>query len=311
MEIWRGIQATPTGWGRSVVTVGVFDGVHRGHAQLIGSAAKQARERGLKSVVVTFDPHPAQVVRPGSAPMRLSTLSRRCQLLAELGVDGVCVLPFTKEMSRQSPEEFVHTVLVERLHAAQVMVGENFRFGYKAAGNLDLLRNLGQQWGFSVVAATLEGNDEATFSSTYIRTCIAAGAVSAAAEALGREYDIEGIVVRGAGRGGSQLGFPTANLSYESDVAVVADGIYAGWLTRADGSRHAAAISVGTNPTFAGEKRTLEAYVLDFDEDLYGEQVSISFTERLRQMLKFDNVDELIWQIETDVAQTREVLKRQ
>lgn len=206
------------------------------------------------------------------------------------------------------PADFVHSVLVERLHAKKVIVGENFRFGHKAAGNLDLLRNLGQEWDFTVTEATLEGDDESTFSSTYIRSCIASGDVRAAAAALGRDYLLEGVVVRGAGRGGTKLGFPTANLAYDDAAAVVKDGVYAGWLTRADGSRHQTAISVGTNPTFAGKEATVEAYVLDFNDDLYGEEVSVAFIEHLREMVAFDDIDELVKQIETDVAQARDVL---
>jgi riboflavin kinase/FMN adenylyltransferase len=303
---WRGYEAVPGGWGRSVVTIGVFDGVHRGHQETIGHAVKQARERDWQSVVVTFDPHPAEVVRPGSHPSVLTEPARQAELIEGLGVDALCVVPFTPEFSRLTPEEFVHDILVARLHAALVVVGENFRFGHRAAGDVPLLAALGRRFGFGVTSPRLVTDDGTVFSSTYIRACVAAGDVAAATAALGRPHRLEGVVVRGDERG-RQLGFPTANLLHGRYAAVPADGVYAGWCQRRD-QRHLAAISIGTNSTFAGKDQRVEAYLLDFDGDLYGERVALDFVSRLREQRTYPDIAPLVAQIHEDVAQTRTVL---
>jgi riboflavin kinase / FMN adenylyltransferase len=301
----------PSGWGRGVVTVGVFDGVHRGHQKLIGRAVEVARSMDLPSVVVTFDPHPSEVIRPGQHPAQLTTLTRRAELVAQLGVSAFCVLPFTPELSRMPPDEFVHEVLVERLHAAAVVVGENFTFGYAARGDVPLLRQLGRRFGFAVEGFDLitdgsQFGDSVTFSSTYIRSCINSGEVALASEALGREHRLEGVVVRGDRRG-HELGFPTANLAPTPYAAVPADGVYACWF-HWNGRRLASAVSVGTNPTFSGRQRTVEAYVLDVDEDFYGRRVALDFVARLRGMERFDSATELVEQMGRDVKRTRELL---
>src|SRR5437763_514184 len=222
-----------------------------------------AAERGLPSVLLTFDPHPSEVLPPGSHPAQLTTLRRKAELVESLGVDVFAVLPFTLELSRLPPEEFVHEVLVDRLHAAAVIVGDNFTFGAKAAGNVEMLRQLGKRFGFAAYGAELQGQalseQEITFSSTYVRSCIDAGDVVAAAQALGRPHRLEGIVVRGVGRG-HDLGYPTANLSTPRFAAVPADGVYTAWFARASDPdrRLRAAVSVGTNPTFSGRERTVE-----------------------------------------------------
>ncbi|GAA1854486.1 bifunctional riboflavin kinase/FAD synthetase [Asanoa iriomotensis] len=306
MERWRGYQAAPGGWGRSAVTIGVFDGVHRGHQAIIGHLVKRAKDLGVRSVVMSFDPHPSEVVRPGSHPAILTEPQRKAELIEALGVDVLCVVPFTQDFSRLSADEFVHDALVESLHAALVVVGENFRFGHKAAGDVPLLERLGRTFGFAVEGAPLVAADDTVFSSTYIRSCIDAGDVRAAAAALGRDHRLEGIVIRGDQRG-REIGFPTANLAVHKYAAIPADGIYAGWLVRR-GERLRAAISIGTNPTFSGRERRVEAYILDFDGDIYGERVSLDFVERLRDMLKFDGVEPLVAQMAEDVAQTRTVL---
>lgn len=306
MQRWRGLEAVPTGWGRSVVTVGVFDGVHRGHQRLIGRAVERARERGLPSALVTFDPHPAEVVRPGSHPARLTTLRRRADLVSELGVDAFCVLPFTSDVARTEPPEFAHEVLVERLHAADVVVGRNFRFGHRAAGDVALLTRLGERFGFGVEGLELITDDGVTFSSTYIRACIDAGDVEAATAALGRPHRVEGVVVHGDRRG-RELGFPTANLATAPYTALPADGVYAGRF-EITGRSLTAAISVGTNPTFSGRERTVEAYVLDIDEDFYGFEVALDFVHRLRGQERFADVAALVEQMDRDVARTRELL---
>jgi riboflavin kinase / FMN adenylyltransferase len=320
MQRWRGYQAAPGGWGRSVVTIGVFDGVHRGHQAAIGHAVKRAKDLGIQSVVVSFDPHPAEVVRPGSHPAVLTEPAYKAELIEELGADVLCVQPFTMEFSRLAPEAFVHDVLIEHLHARVVVVGENFRFGHQAAGDFGLLERLGRAFGFAVESAPLVAESGTVFSSTYIRSCVAAGDVSAATVALGRPHRLEGVVVRGERRG-RELGFPTANVLHSQYAAVPAHGVYAGWLelpalTHLGGSgkaspaseRRMAAISIGTKPTFAGHDREVEAYVLDFDGDLYGEHVALEFAAHLREMRRYEGVGPLVAQMREDVDQVRELL---
>ncbi|MEV0729026.1 MULTISPECIES: bifunctional riboflavin kinase/FAD synthetase [Polymorphospora] len=306
MQRWRGYDAAPGGWGRAVVTIGVFDGVHKGHQATITHAVKRAGDLGVKSVVVTFDPHPAEVVRPGSHPAVLTEPARKAELIEALGVDVLCVLPFTAAFSRLPPEGFVHDVLVEHLHAALVVVGDNFRFGHRAAGDVELLGRLGRTFGFAVEGAPLVSQDGTVFSSTYIRAGVDAGDVEAAARALGRPHRLEGVVVRGDQRG-REIGFPTANLLCHRYAAVPADGIYAAWLV-CRGQRHRAAVSIGTNPTFSGRERRVEAYVLDFDGDLYGERLALDFVAHLREMRRYDGVEPLVRQMALDVERTRAVL---
>ena len=309
MQRWRGYEAVPSGWGRSVVTIGVFDGVHRGHQAIIGHAVKRARDLGVQSVVVTFDPHPSEVVRPGSHPAVLTEPVRKAELLEQMGVDALCVVPFTPAFSQLSPEAFVHDVLVEALHASVVVVGDNFRFGHRAAGDVPLLATLGRSFGFGVEEAPLVVEDGLVFSSTYIRSCVDAGDVRAAAAALGRPHRLGGVVVRGDQRG-RELGFPTANLMCHRYAAIPADGVYACWLVRGGvhSGRQMAAVSVGTNPTFSGRERRVEAYVLDFDGDLYGERVSLDFVEHLREQRAYTGIEPLVAQIREDVEQTRALL---
>lgn len=295
-----------------MVTIGVFDGVHRGHQEIIGHTVKRARDLGLQSVVVTFDPHPAEVVRPGSHPAVLTEPARKAELIESLGADALCVQPFTQEFSRLSAEGFVHDVLVEHLHAAVVVEGENFRFGHRAVGDMAMLERLGRTFGFAVEVAPLVMTDGRPYSSTYIRSCVAAGDVGEAAAALGRPHRLEGVVVRGDGRG-HELGFPTANLLCSRYAAVPADGVYAAWLVRRPhrppSERVMAAVSIGTNPTFSGQERRVEAFVLDFDGDLYGERLALDFVTRLREMRRYESIDPLLAQIDQDVADTRAVLR--
>ncbi|HEY2691689.1 MAG TPA: bifunctional riboflavin kinase/FAD synthetase [Streptosporangiaceae bacterium] len=312
MHRWQGLQDVPDGWGRSVVTIGVFDGVHRGHQCVVRRAAEAAVQLALPVVVITFDPHPDEVVRPGSHPPFLCTARRRAELLAGLGVDAVCLLPFTREFSRLSPDEFVRTVLVDRLHAARVVVGEDFRFGHRATGDVALLAQLGEKYDFAAEGVPLLADDGVRISSSEIRERLAAGDVAGATRDLGRPHRVEGVVVRGQQRGRS-LGFPTANLETLPHTAIPADGIYAGWLSSLDTSgteqeRWPAAISVGTNPTFDGQERTVEAYALDRDDlDLYGTHVAVDFAARLRGMVKFDSVADLVDQMHRDVDAARAV----
>jgi len=292
---------------RSCVTIGVFDGVHLGHRHVIARTMAGAEESPV--VAVTFDPHPMSVVRPDAAPVMLSTVDHRVVLLEDAGVDDVVVLPFTKELSSLTAEQFVEQVLVEKLRTRSVTIGENFRFGHRAAGTVDTLRELGKQYDFSVDALGLIGDEAVNWSSTFVRKCVAAGDVDEAAQVLTRPHRVEGEVVHGDHRG-RDLGYPTANLRVPDGRATPADGVYAGWLVRQPYSspqRLTAAISIGTNPTFNGAERRVEAYVLDRDDlDLYGEHVALDFAQRLRPTLKFDDVDELLSQMAKDVQQTRE-----
>jgi len=300
-----------------VLTIGVFDGVHRGHAQLISRAVKSAAVRGVPSVLMTFDPHPMEVVRPGSHPAQLTTLTRRAELVEELGIDVFLVMPFTQDFMKLTPGRYVHDLLVEKLHVAEVVVGDNFTFGKKAAGTVETMRELGGRFGFEVDGVKLVGEHAVTFSSTYIRACVDAGDMAAAADALGRPHRVEGVVVHGDGRG-RELGFPTANVAPPMHAAIPADGVYAGWFTvlaagetvgvTRPGKRAMAAISVGTNPTFSGRTRTVEAFVLDTEADLYGQHVAVDFVQHLRGMRRFDSIDDLVRAMGDDVEQTRQVL---
>jgi riboflavin kinase/FMN adenylyltransferase len=291
------------------VTIGVFDGVHRGHQQIIGRAVDRARAGGHSSVLLTFDPHPSEVVRPGSHPPILTSQRTKAELVEQLGVDVFCVVPFTPDFMRLAPDEFVHEVLVTSLHAAGVVVGENFRYGRKAAGDVEALTRSGRNFGFAVEGVPLleeraPGDQPGTtISSTYIRSCIAGGDVTAAAHALGRPHRLDGVVVRGDQRGAG-IGYPTANLSTIAYAAVPADGVYAGRLLRG-GQALPMAISIGTNPTFEGQERRIEGYVLDFDGDLYGEHVTFEFVQRLRSTERYDGVEALVEQMARDVEETR------
>jgi riboflavin kinase / FMN adenylyltransferase len=310
---WHGLDDVPAGWGGCVATIGVFDGVHRGHQRVVERAMQVAQSRNLPLVVITFDPHPDEVVRPGSHPPDLTSARRMAQLLAGLGAGALLVLPFTVDFSRLSPEEFVRIVLSERLHAVAVVVGEDFRFGFRAAGDVPLLAQLGEKYDFTAEGVPLLVDRSVTISSTYVRERLTAGDVEGAAAALGRPHRVEGVVVRGHLRGRA-LGFPTANLETPPHTAIPADGIYAGWLTSLDldgteTSRWPAAISVGTNPTFGEGERTVEAYALDRDDlDLYGSHAAIDFAVRLRGNERFDTVEALVAQMREDVNQARSIL---
>lgn len=312
MRRWDGLGEIPADWGRSVVAIGVFDGVHRGHRTILGSAVARGRDLGLPVVVVTFDPHPERVLR-GITPPVLTPMGRRVELLVELGADAVCVLPFDKELSGLFPEEFVRRVLVDALGAAAVVVGEDFRFGHRAAGDVATLTESGMEFGFTANGVGLVSEGEA-ITSTRVRGLLGEGDVAAAAELLGRPHRVSGKIVHGAARGRELLGFPTANMDLASDIAVPGDGVYAGWLSRLEpvlgqDSRWPAAISVGTNPTFDGAERTVEAYALDREDlELYGSDMAVEFTARIRGQERFDSVDELIVAMRRDVDRCREVL---
>ncbi len=308
MRVWHSVEEVPADLGRTVVVIGNFDGVHLGHQHVIRRARELADADGLRVVAVTFDPHPMAVLRPDHAPLTLSDLDSRCRLLAGAGADDVYVIRFSREIAAWTPEEFIDRILVGALHARHVVVGANFRFGNRAAGDVGTLTAAGRSRDFEVEGIALDGGPQ-VWSSTYVRTCLSAGDVEGAAEALGRPYAVVGEVVAGDRRG-RELGFPTANVSVR-ELAVPTDGVYAGWVRiLEEGEPMPAAISVGTNPTFEGVRdRRVEAYVLDRDDlELYGTQVEVSFVARIRGMVKFDGVDALVATMRDDVERTRELL---
>ena len=317
MRVWRSLDDVSADLGRTVVTIGNFDGVHLGHQHVVRRAREVAGRLGLAHVVaVTFDPHPIAVLRPEHAPPTLSDMDERVALLDRAGVDDVLVVPFTREIADWAPERFVEEILIGALHAGAVVVGANFRFGRRAAGDVATLRELGAVHGFETEGIALDGGPQ-VWSSTYVRTCLAAGDVEGAAEALGRPVSVRGAVQRGDQRG-RELGYPTANVPTRT-TAVPADGVYAGWLRvlaqqagdGAPGEPMPAAISVGVNPTFAGERsRRVEAYVLDRDDlELYDREVEIVFIKRLRGMLRFDSAESLVAAMRDDVERAREALQ--
>ncbi len=310
MTIWRDLEGAETAprIDPAAVTVGGFDGVHRGHQHVL--AATRDAADGAAVVAVTFDPLPREVLAPDSAPRRLTTIERRVELLRLHGADEVRVLAFDRAMAAWSPEEFIQRALVDDLKASVVVVGDNFRFGSRAAGTVDLLRSAGPQAGFTVEGLALAGGAE-PFSSTRVRAFVAAGHMPEAAEVLGRPHEVSGVVVEGDRRGRS-LGFPTANVPVDDLYAVPPDGVYAGRID-VGGEVLAAAISVGTNPTFDGRDRRVESYAIDRPADggtleLYGKLVRVEFVRRLRGMDVFDTVDALVAQMHEDVADTRSVL---
>jgi len=344
VQVWTELAQVPVDFGPSVVTLGNFDGVHRGHAQVLRRMADDARTAGLCSAAVTFTPHPAQVHRPAIAPPLLTGDADRMALMAATGLDAVLLVTYTLEFARQSPEEFVHRYLVDGLHARTVVVGRDVRFGAGNSGDLATMVELGGRLGFDVeVVEDVRAADQAQvadgphtgddpaprpallrrWSSTWAREALAAGDLRMAAQVLGRAHRVRGTVVHGDARGRG-LGYPTANLGPDLTGMVPADGVYAGWLRRlrhADGTAVApgesddvlpAAVSVGTNPTFDGAGRRVEAYVLDrTDLELYDEEVAVELVERVRGMERFDSVEALTAQMADDVERVRALLARE
>jgi riboflavin kinase/FMN adenylyltransferase len=298
----------------SAVTIGAYDGVHLGHRALLAELRARAGDDGLATVVVTFDRHPASVVRPESAPRLLCDLDQKLELLASAGVDRTVVVRFDEERANETAEDFVTRELVEGLDARLVVVGEDFHFGHGRKGNVALLAEMGAVAGFEVdgVSLSSEAPGALPVSSTRVRSLVGAGEVEAAAALLGRLHQVRGPVVTGDHRGGAELGFPTANLDVPSEICLPAPGIYAGWYERPDSSRHMAAVSVGRRPTFyaGGGELLVEAFLLDFDGDLYGEAARLSFAHRLRDELAFDSVDALVAQMGRDVDDARTLLGR-
>jgi len=300
----------PTPSGGTAVTIGAYDGVHLGHRHLLSLLRDRAAARGLRSAVVTFDRHPATVVRPESAPPLLTDLDQKLELLADCGIDLTLVVPFDRDRADETAEDFVGDVLVRDLAARLVVVGQDFNFGHGRKGNVALLAELGSIGGFDVEGVSLADAGGAAVSSTRIRQLVAAGDVAAAAALLGRPHQVRGPVAHGDGRGGPELGFPTANVDVPAEMALPALGIYAGWYRRPDGTVHPTAISVGHRPTFYDRAPgpLVEAHLLDFDGDLYGEPAQVSFVRRLRDEHRFERVDDLVEQMHRDVADARHVL---
>lgn len=315
MQQWSSPSATPPQLRPCVATFGNFDGVHRGHRAILDELIRQGRERDLPVVVVTFDPHPVEVMHPERAPELIAPGSLRDDFLREAGIDGVLVLPFTMEFAQTSAVDYIVDTFVTGLEAAALVVGADTKgFGAGYTGDVDLIRRLGQEHDFDVVVIEDQGDDE-RWSSSAVRAHLAAGEVEAAAEILDRPHRVTGTVVHGHHRG-RDLGYPTANLGSDTLGLVPSDGVYAGWLTRLDlpegsADRHLpAAISVGTNPTFDGQVRVVESYVLDrTDLDLYGELVAVDFVGHVRPTLRFDSIDELLEAMARDVDATRTILQ--
>jgi riboflavin kinase/FMN adenylyltransferase len=295
----------------TAVTIGAYDGVHVGHRLVVERVIRVAAEQNLASAVVTFDQHPAAVVRPESAPRLLTDLEQRLELLEETGVDYVLVVHFDQARSEESAEDFVREVLVGCLDTRAVVVGHDFHFGYKRRGNVALLQDMGAEFGFDVTGLRLfpDSTGGQPVSSTRVRELLAAGAVSEAASLLGRPHQVRGVVTPGDRRG-RELGFPTANVALPAAVALPADGVFAGWYMRPDGLRRPAALSLGRRPTFyqQAELSLLEAYLLDFEGDLYGEPARVEFVAHLRGQTRFGSVEDLVDQMARDVVTTRQVL---
>jgi riboflavin kinase/FMN adenylyltransferase len=311
VEVIRSLAACRAPAEGTAVTIGAFDGIHRGHQALLRLVRERGRARGLATALVTFDRHPALVVRPESAPKLLTTLEQKLELLGATGlVDEALVLTFDEERRNESAEQFVKEVLVDCLGARLVVVGADFHFGRDRRGNVELLRRMGDDLGFEVVGLDLVSDGPAVYSSTLVRQRLAEGAVERAAELLGRPHEVRGRVVEGDGRGREVLGFATANVAVAAETCLPAAGIYAGTFRGADGVERPAAISLGYRPTFYedGAPLLLEAHVLDFDGDLYGQEAAVRFVARIRPEERFDSVPELVAAMHRDVDAVRRAL---
>jgi riboflavin kinase / FMN adenylyltransferase len=314
VQVISDLTVSPWPGRRAVITIGAYDGVHCGHQAVISEVRRLAAELDAVSAVVTFDRHPATVVRPESAPRLLTDVEQKLELLAATEIDATVVIGFDEEQSQEGPAEFVRRVLGDALRAQLVVVGADFHFGRDRGGNVALLRELGARYDFEVQPLPLvereDGIDE-PISSTAIRRSLAGGDVEQAATMLGRPFEARGRVVQGDQRG-RLLGFPTANVEVPNQICLPADGVYAGWYERADGEIRVCAINLGRRPTFYehADHSLLEAHLLDFDADLYGERAKVRFTHFLRSERKFDGIDSLIAQLKLDVQHARESLER-
>jgi riboflavin kinase / FMN adenylyltransferase len=306
MQVSKGIGSLPLAVGRSSVTVGFFDGVHRGHQAVFRRTVERGRALGLTGVAVTFDRHPREVLTPGQEPPLLTSIERKAELIADMRIDHLVVLEFDENFSRWPPQEFVRRILVDGLRAEHTVVGSNFTFGHMAAGNLAMLADLGGRHGFTVEGVALLKIGGVPVSSSSIRQSLREGDLAWPTEALGRRFLIDGRVTRGAGRGAA-MGFPTANLEVPPRMLIPGQGVYAG-TARVPGGKYVAAINVGTNPTFGAEPPHVEAYLLDFDADIRGAGISVEFWSRLRDELRFDSSEDLVRQMQEDIERTRNLV---
>jgi len=311
VQVLRDVQPLNPGADHAV-TIGTYDGVHIGHQAVIEQTRRIAEERGLKVAVVTFHPHPASIVRPESAPLLLTDIDQKLELLERYGVETTLVVPFDEARAQETSEEFVRDVLVDCMRAKVVVVGDDFHFGKGRTGNVELLTELGGRFGFDVEGIELLPRPDGTVesvSSTAIRRAVAGGDVVTARELLGRYHEVRGPVVEGDRRGRT-IGFPTANVAVARDRALPADAVYAGWYIRPDGTVHPTAINIGKRPTFYehAEHSLMEAHLLDFDGDLYGERARVAFVELLRSEQRFDGIDALKAQLAADIEGAREIL---
>lgn len=331
MERWKSLADIPEGFGPSVIALGNFDGVHRGHQRVLQSIKEAAERKSARSVAITYFPHPASVLNPQRAPLLITDLERRLDLIEQSGINATLVQEFTRELSQQSAEYYVKRVFVDALNISDIYAGKDIHFGRNGEGNLNTLIALAGLHGFDVhvvenVTAQAEGvaaegsekdsvhdHSERRWSSSYVRELLSRGLVDRAAQVLGRDHSVRGKVVHGAARG-RELGFPTANLDRQISGYIPADGVYAGWLIDSANNRWPAAVSVGSNVTFNETNRQVEAHVIDrpdehiADFDLYGQVVTIEFKDRIRSMVAFNSVEELVEQMATDVDETRQLL---
>jgi riboflavin kinase/FMN adenylyltransferase len=295
----------PGPFERTVVTVGNFDGVHLGHRSILARVCQRARELDCQPVALTFEPHPTKVLKPEANLRLLTTPGQKVALLEAAGVN-VVVQPFTREFAAIPAREFVRDYFVERLRVREVVIGHDYRFGYKRQGTIELLQQMGQSLGFTVQVVWAVEVQDAVVSSSLIRAMLQLGKVREANRLLGRAYSVTGRVVTGKGRGGKILGVPTANLASENDL-LPSSGIYAVWVIR-DGNKLPGVANIGTCPTFENQDMTLEAHLLDFTGDLYGEVLQVEFVARLRDEQRFPSIDALAAQIRADMAEARRVL---
>lgn len=313
MEIWTSAPQLEKDQ-RTVATIGIFDGVHKGHTRILKTVVERARRAGLKAVAITFSPHPSQLHHPENPTHLIQPLPDRLDAMAALGLDATWVVPYTWELANQSPQWFIDRYFIQGLHLKELVVGQDVRFGRGNRGDIETLRQAGLIQDFQVIeVADITDQDARRYSSTRVRACLASGDVQGAARILGRNFRLRGVVERGFRRG-RLLGFPTANLGGTEGLAIPADGVYAGHLVRSVPGTNAvehlpAAISVGTNPQFAGTKTTVEAHVLGrADLDLYDEPIAIDFIARLREMLKLESVEKLQAQMDEDLRACSEIL---
>jgi riboflavin kinase/FMN adenylyltransferase len=290
---------------RSVLTIGNFDGVHRGHQYLLGEVVNAARSQRLKSVALTFEPLPLEVLRPDASPPRLTTTADRLQLIRDVGIDAVVPITFTPDVAALEARQFVEQV-VAAFHPMELIVGADFAFGRGRSGNIDVLRQLGEEFGYSLGVVERIGDDSQDFSSSRIRAALSAGDVKLASDLLGRPYLLRGTVVQGQRRG-RELGFPTANLALSSKLLAPENGIYAAY-SRHNDSLVPSMVYVGTNPTFGEQARVVEVNLIDFNADLYGLELAVLFVDRVRGDQRFDGVDQLIVQMHRDQEETSATL---